>query len=423
MMDLATIAEKLESFRKFAEFGDAVRARVAKVLSGGPVPDLKLQTWMKETNQRGILVLTGALACYAALKLVVLAHHLVMEWPLLTLAPAATGQPIREYDPWSGIFDHLFHGSSLYFIEAFFLIWIVWYVNSKGYKDDDIGDSAIRRAARAENQFFQYWWPLWGTWFLLYMFLGVSSFKGWNTSKDVNVLGFHSVISDFLNNLSGVTFYGMYHVLSEDTVDDHASRSRPVWFPVLLLLIFLAVGEYSIATFNSFHFPMVLYHCGALISGLFVGTMTALFVAKLASRTIDLPQWELALLAMYAVLQAVYPALSWRDDHFGEYVGYAVVIIALYSKVVLLVVVEWARDEYRIQYYMLRARQIYVQERKSKQHDWFAYQARELYRPSIEGDGSENNDPRMQRNMAVSADPSKVVPLPPRDQKIEKGGP
>jgi len=145
--------------------------------------------------------------------------------------------------------------------------------------------------------------------------------------------------------------------------------------------------------------------------------MTALFVSKLASRTLDLPRWEIALLAMYAVLQAVFPALSWRDN-FGEYVGYAVVILALYSKVVLLMVIEWARDNFRIQYYMLRARQIYLEERKVKQHILFACLARELYCPSADavpaadsGAGGEG------RSSIGPVDPTNVVPLQPRDQK------
>jgi hypothetical protein len=119
---------------------------------------------------------------------------------------------------------------------------------------------------------------------------------------------------------------------------------------------------------------------------------------------------------VYAVLQAVLPALSWRDDPFGEYVGYAAVIIALYSKLVLLVVVEWARDKYRVQYFMLRARQIYLDERRGKQHHWFAYQARELYHPTSEEESPvARNGPG---DSGSTADQTNVVSLSPRDKGI-----
>jgi len=137
-------------------------------------------------------------------------------------------------------------------------------------------------------------------------------------------------------------------------------------------------------------------HCASLVSGLFVGLSTGLFVAKLSSRTFDLPQWELIVLTTYAVLQAVFPVLTEGKD---EYIGYGVVIIALYAKIVLLVIIEWMRDQYRIQYYMLRARQIWDDERESKQHEWFAFHAKELYEPP-----------------GVVSDSNKIVRFADRDQ-------
>jgi hypothetical protein len=86
----------------------------------------------------------------------------------------------------------------------------------------------------------------------------------------------------------------------------------------------------------------------------------------------------------------------------------------LYSKVVLLIVVEWARDRYRIQYYMLRARQIYLEERRNEQHDWFAYQARELYHPS-ESDGTGRSGGNA-RKTDGTGEQTNVVPMAPREK-------
>jgi hypothetical protein len=80
---------------------------------------------------------------------------------------------------------------------------------------------------------------------------------------------------------------------------------------------------------------------------LLVGLSTGLFVSKLTSRLFDLPRWTLVLLTLYVVQQPVFAVIT-SDEPMVERITYLLVLLALYTKFVLLVVVEWKRDNYRI---------------------------------------------------------------------------
>src|SRR5262249_53391359 len=131
---------------------------------------------------------------------------------------------------------------SISFFEAFIFIIIVGYFVRKGKRDDTKGEESLRRAARAENQFFSYWPLLWGCWFLLYLALGMQQ------SSIPIFLNAYSVGENFLNNLTGLAFFGMYYELAEKTANAPQSPASYLWLPILMVLTVVAVAEYSLST-------------------------------------------------------------------------------------------------------------------------------------------------------------------------------
>ncbi|HEU5092072.1 MAG TPA: hypothetical protein VFT30_05260, partial [Nitrospira sp.] len=280
----------------------------------------------------------------------------------------------------------LFSAEVPYFVEALVLVIFVLYVVLKGPRPESISLEALKKAGiderqfsnaiESEKRFFSYWPVAWVLWFFLYVALGTESAVS-KSDLPPYVMALYPVLSNVLNSATCIPFVGMYYELSENTTEcpsKFVAQRRWFWF----LLSFIAVTA-AIESGLRVFLPDAATEAGywaSLISGCLVGVCIGLFVFKLLSlRLFDLPLWTILLLTLYVVVQPVFPAVTAPAD---DRVGYALVLVALYAKIVLLVVVEWMRDTYRILYFMLRSAEI---SDDGKVHEEFAQTATDAFGP------------------------------------------
>jgi hypothetical protein len=162
----------------------------------------------------------------------------------------------------------------------------------------------------------------------------------------------YAILCNILNSLSCIPFLGMYYELENTIADSNKAVAKRTWLAwISAFIAIVALAEYALGTYLPAYSKEVAYW-SSLVSGVLVGVCTGLFISKLTSRLFDLPLWTLLLLTVYVILQPVFAVITSNEY---QNLSYLMVLIALYTKIVLLVVVEWKRDKHRILYFMTRA--------------------------------------------------------------------
>lgn len=228
----------------------------------------------------------------------------------------------------------------------------------KSGRDKEKAEDALKRASSAVYQFLKYWPFVWSFWFLLYISLSAYHFL-----HNPQNLWFFDTIFNALNNATALILYSMYYELSERTVGNN--KPENLWSVLSLFLVLIAFAEFFLSksysgneqTLGSIHLAF------GILSGLLTGIATALLTARFASPIIGVPPLAIVILALYSVIQPLFPMLSEPKPNPAETIwGYIAVSIALYGKATLLVVIHWARYTHRLTYYMVRGLQMLEEE-------------------------------------------------------------
>jgi hypothetical protein len=361
--------EHLENFKRLKELlelGNDTFARVREIAATRLVPEQGVVKWFRAPQQSTLKTVIALLLLSSLAKLVL--------W---------TAGEALHVDPTIRAFA--LSRSAIYVVEAVLVIPITIYITRKGSKEALTTNAVLSRGLRAENQFFRYWPLLWLSWFGLYFLLGYDALHHIQSPL-------LSVALNALNNLSGVFIFAMFYELTERTT--RGSVDGQLVMPVLMCLAFLAGGE-TLCYSRSFPVGTAPERIQAwqtgtsyifqLLSGIVVGVFTGLLVARLTSRLFNLPLKALAALTLFAVIQPVFPVLTAQGDDLSRGIAYAAAFVALYAKVILLIVIEWLRDRHGILYYMVNQARLFDDERERRMSESFQLMADSLLGTNFDG--------------------------------------
>src|ERR1700722_13619870 len=386
-------SENLKRIADVLEVGKEIPDIVRQAVVNRTIPDPKFYEWLKEPRQRVLYLLVTALLAFSLLRIIKLyiGDDQCTAWQLQRIC-------------------RLFSDSSVYYFEVILLFPIVIYITMKGRTDPHIarGYPILERGIRAENRFFDYWPYLWFSWFALYLLLALSQSNLISTSvapEGVRYLvppPLLAALTSFSNNLSGLFFFALFVELSEKT--EGKTASRHTWLPVLLVLLALFVAEWVASSVRETVLgsdPALLW---GLVSGLISGVFTALLIARLTSKIFDLPLITIAVFTLYVVVQPVFPFLAHPRNPLEVGVGFSVAMFALYGKIVLLLAIEWKRDQHRVLYYMVRIARIHEEEEERRLFSDFVKVVEKLEK--------RENEPQAPKEGAEE----KVVPYRPKSE-------
>jgi hypothetical protein len=348
-------SDNLKRIADVLEVGKEIPDIVRQAVCNRTIPDPNFYDWLKKPPQRILYLLVTALLIFSFLRLAKL---------IVGDAQCTTSGLQRICG--------LFSDSSVYYFEVILLFPIVVYITMKGRRDPHIarGYPVLERGIRAENRFFDYWPYLWFSWFALYLLLAISQSNKISIPTDPEHFKYLvpqpllAALINFSNNLSGLFFFALFVELSEKT--DSRTAGRHTWLPVLLVLLVLFAAEWVSTSAHETVLgtdPSMLW---GLVSGLITGVFTALVIARLTSKLFDLPLVTIAVLTLYVVIQPVFPFLAHPANDLETVVGFSLAMFALYGKAVLLLAVEWKRDQHRVFYYMVRVARIHEEEEERK---------------------------------------------------------
>lgn len=245
------------------------------------------------------------------------------------------GRPLNG--SWAGAVG--FFGVAAYGIQLVVIAILLGFVSKAPYTNQ-----RIERASKAVEQFHSAWQGVWWGWFFYYITAFAHALFKWMAWKSANS-AYWEPIQAFFNNAQTVFFFGCYYVLVRPTVrSDSKSSLRAMYTPLVVIITlltfvhFLYAASHHEATAPSAHVTESGRLLFQLVSGLSSGVALALFVDRLDSKYIDVPQWIIITLSAYALLQPTF--ILFVSDDFATFEG-IVSAIALPLKLLLFYCVYW----------------------------------------------------------------------------------
>lgn len=273
--------------------------------------------------------LVSAILAVSALLAFVLRIHALVEW-------VSHGKPVDGSSVGTvGLF-----GVEAYGIQLVVIGILLGVVSKAPYTNE-----RIERASKAVGQFHSAWQGVWWGWFFYYITAFAHALFKWMVWKSADS-PYWEPIQTLFNNIQTIFLFGCYYVLVKPTVrpGDSKSSLRVMYTPLVVVIILLTLvhvlyaASHSEATAPSAHVTesgRLLFH---LVSGMSSGIALALFVARLDSKYIDVPQWIIITLCAYALLQPTF--ILFISDEFSTFEG-IVSAIALPLKLLLFYCVHW----------------------------------------------------------------------------------
>lgn len=236
-----------------------------------------------------------------------------------------------------------FWGVMAYAVQAFVIGIVLVIVSRAPYTNT--GQQDLERPNMAIEQFHFAWRGVWWAWFWYYLVVFIHSLLKAKGSEIANGR-FWEPTQTLLNNIQAIFLFGCYYILAKPTVPSKDSKSSPtpIYAALVVVFTFLTLGHAFYAasqpgTAPSAHLAdsqgRLLFH---LVSGVASGVALALFVGRLDSKYIDVPQWIIITLSAYALLQPTY--ILFVSDEFGIFEG-VLSAIALPLKLLLFYCIHW----------------------------------------------------------------------------------
>ncbi|HEX8634787.1 MAG TPA: hypothetical protein VF703_11620 [Pyrinomonadaceae bacterium] len=294
-----------------------------------------------------------------------------------------------------GTVDRSAHMIILYGTQAT-LILIICAIIAFGQKPQKFTD-LYQRGTETLKQFWRWWPPLWFAWLILYAGLTIkacffySDESAGNSPRLENfepgiVFGLHQ-----LNNVATLILLMLFHLLgrpslprkgypnkgdifldeqnhideSETTQERLEGGESKFWFWVALFFV-SAMFELALISVNE-NTKAVLTVFG-IGYGIIGATATALVVGKLDDHLLGVPTFIIVFLFIYAGIQPSFDFLITFSGNFPETESEqllllatreVIVVIALVSKIVLFVTIQWLSMTNRLLYYLVQSYSLY----------------------------------------------------------------
>jgi len=220
-----------------------------------------------------------------------------------------------------------------------------------------------KRAARAVDQFQDFWLVLLASWLFLYGFQAVAA--ALNVTSAPPTGAFIELVWNFFANCANAAMLLLFLVMARPT----GEWGRRLWvYPFLVVAVFS--GLESIGVLGGFTTLSPIFTLPMLYSVL-GGVSLALLVGRLENKLLETPLFAIALLYSYAVIQFAQAFFS--EARFGEVavsLKPVMTSIALLLKIVLFLVCLWAMRSGRLFCYMSKIRETHLRAEEAR-HEFF----------------------------------------------------
>ena len=253
---------------------------------------------------------------------------------------------------------------------ALIAVLLVGFLQSHLTRIQDVEDQ-LPREAQAARQLWRAWAALWVAWLVTYLY-NTFEWAAYPPTIDHSLTRFpvgadvgsrargmsfdmeraNDLVSNLLNNVTGILFFVLYWILDEPTVEiavGGVARRKPKstpWLSIVAVLVLLFAAELAHQAVGWHPSWKLAFSVG---SGLISATAMALFIGRLESKNLALPRAVIVALYAYASIQPLFPFL---EDHPKLRVLTVVAVLAL--KTVLFFAVWWTYEEGRLFYYLSR---------------------------------------------------------------------
>lgn len=220
----------------------------------------------------------------------------------------------------------------------------------------------FKRMQISVGQFYYSWLCIWTIWLLLYISKFIYGIESDLFCDSISTFRFITFFENILNLMGSFVFFFIYMVITISTVNigSLSGDNKSTMHSAVITLMFIGFVCLSVDYFSTFialpsKYENVQYGVG-LVIGIIASISLMAVLGRLNSSYLDIPQWLVVCLYLYASVQVLYPFMRNLDgvDSQGEnLLGKVVYVISFGGKVCLFLVIRWITLRKRFLFFLL----------------------------------------------------------------------
>lgn len=223
-------------------------------------------------------------------------------------------------------------------------------------------DSLFRRMNIAIKQFYYGWLCVWGIWLVLYIndFVFVLFREHCTVYSEDTLSRLNCFAENMLNLLNSTALFFIFMVITISTVSSgNPNSNRKSMHTGVICLICIFAFAFCIDLF-AFTAEDTYYHNIQFIMHIFIGMVATIsmvaVVGRLNSSYLNVPQWLMIGLYLYAAVQMLYP-LAYNGNiriPYQECIEKTMYAFSFFGKVCLFLMIRWIAKQKRFLFFLVQ---------------------------------------------------------------------
>lgn len=212
----------------------------------------------------------------------------------------------------------------------------------------------FKRMQISIGQFYYSWLCIWIIWLLMYIGKFVYGIGNDFLCYDEEVSRYVAFFENVLNLMGSFVFFFIYMVITISTVNTGSlsGDNKSKMHTAVVALMFIGFTCLSVDYFSTFIGSPSIYENVQLGVRLVIGIIAAISImavlGRLNSSYLDIPQWLVMCLYLYASVQVLYPYMKDAD-----LLGKVVYSISFGGKICLFLIIRWIAQRKRFLFFLI----------------------------------------------------------------------